>query len=716
LVELVSFAGTNGAYPSGKLALGNDGALYGTTEKGGPEDKGTIFSVSTNGELQMIAAFTGTNGPNFGQQPGGLCLAQDGAFYGCTSYGGNGTNTGTTYSITPGGSFSSLATFSPNEHGNLVNGRLAEGPDGAFYGTARIGGPAGNGTVFRVTSAGALSVVAAFNGTNGGQPMAPVTVGLDGVLYGTTYSGGQDYNGNHRGTVFRCTIEGGLSTLHDFPVGNQGYYPRSSLVQASNGVLYGTTDLSGSAGTYGTLFSISTNGAWTNLLTFRLTNGTAFSDSPVLASDGSFYGTTPGGGAARAGMVFQWVSGQDLSPLAVFRCGTNGTAPTSLLQTSEGLLYGITRSGGTNNVGTVFCMDTNGSLLFSSSLHPTIGSIPSSPLIKAPDGYLYGFAQEGGAYGYGSIYRVTTGGVLSAVASFNNTNGSGPRGPFWMDADGTIFGLTERGGAHDQGAMFRASTNGAVFCVVSLSINSIAGYPRFGLMRASDGAFYGTSGWVANYPNGTVFRITTNGVLTLVGSFGSSTGTPESTPFEAGDGYIYGTTRNCFFRFRTNGLFAILSQLNYPWARGPLTVGPDGAFYSVATSYTEGAIIRISTNGSLRTLMNFSSRTTGASASSGLILGQDNRLYGTTEFGQTFNGNVFSVDVSSRMDVPILQGSAVVLSFSGMPNISYQVQRSALPAGPWSNLAGVTLNSAGNGSYTNFAAPSTNAFYRLRVN
>src|ERR1041384_4920345 len=265
LVNLTSFDGTNGAYPSGKLVLGNDGALYGTTEKGGPADKGTIFSVSTDGALHMIAAFTGTNGPNFGEQPEGLCLGQDGAFYGCTWLGGDGSNTGTAYRITSDGSFTSLVTFSPNDHGYPVNGTLAEGSDGAFYGTAQGQGPAGYGTVFRLTSAGAVSVIAAFNGTNGGQPLAPVTVGVDGVLYGTTYSGGQDFGGSDRGTAFRCTIGGNLSTLHNFVIGSSGYYPRSSLVQDTNGILYGTTSSSGSADTSGTIFSISTNGDWTNL-------------------------------------------------------------------------------------------------------------------------------------------------------------------------------------------------------------------------------------------------------------------------------------------------------------------------------------------------------------------------------------------------------------------------------------------------------------------
>jgi uncharacterized repeat protein (TIGR03803 family) len=720
LVALASFEGTNGAHPSGKLVLGNDGLLYGTTAKGGPADKGTIFRVSTNGVLQMLAAFTGTSGPNFGAQPSGLCLGSDGAFYGCTSLGANGLNSGTAFRMTSDGNLTSLVTFSSSEHGFVINGTLVEGPDGAFYGTAQSAGPAGYGTVFRLTAGGVVSIVAAFNGTNGAQPMAPVTVGADGVLYGTTYSGGQDFNGIHGGTVFRCTIGGDLSTLHDFVIGTSGSYPRSGLVQDTNGILYGTTSVTGSADTFGTLFSISTNGNWTNLMLFRLTNGIAFSESPVIASDGSFYGTTPGGGAGKAGMVFKLSPGNDLIPLSYFRCGSNGVSPSSLLQTNGGLLFGTTTGGGTNNVGTVFCMDTNGALFFSTSLDPGIGSVPSSPLIKGADDYLYGLAQEGGDYGHGSIYRITTNGVLSAVASFNKTNGSAPTGPFYIDANRNIFGLTYKGGTNDQGALFRVDPNGAISCLFSFNINQFganAGFPRYGLIRASDGAFYGTSGFGGNNLfEGCVFRLTTSGALTIAGSFTSSTGDPESTLIESNDGFIYGATRKCFFRVTTNGGFSVITTFSSPWPRGPLTVGPDGAFYGEATSSGSGEIFRITTNGPIKSLMSFNSSTTGASAVGGLILGHDNRLYGTTTFAQTFAGNVFSVDLSAKLNTPVRQSNSIVLSFSGMPRVPYQIQRSSTPGGPWSNLAIVTLDGIGNGKYTNSAAPPTNAFYRLKVN
>jgi hypothetical protein len=297
-------------------------------------------------------------------------------------------------------------------------------------------------------------------------------------------------------------------------------------------------------------------------------------------------------------------------------------------------------------------------------------------------------------------------------------------GPFYIDPNGAIFGLTYRGGTNDQGALFRADTNGSVSCLASFNVYGIqavyVGFPSYGLIRGRDGAFYGTSPFggdihVGINQYGSVFRATTNGALTLVGTFTSSTSYPESTPIEASDGFFYGTTRSCFFRFTTNGDFSVISTFSSPWPRGPLTVGPDGAFYGEATTSFEGAIFRITTNGILSTLMDFDSYTTGASASGGLILGQDHKLYGTTEVVQTFPGNVFSVDLSCKVNTPTSQGNSIILSFSGMPNVSYQIQRSPIPSGPWLDLGVVKLDPIGNGKYTNRAAPPTNAFYRIKV-
>src|SRR5215831_6737507 len=86
-----------------------------------------------------------------------------------------------------------------------VTGTLVQGPDGNFYGTTARGGSSGNGTVFRVTPAGALTVLA----SDQANPAPALVVGNDGLLYGMTSSGGP----SAFGTAFRISTNGFLANV-----------------------------------------------------------------------------------------------------------------------------------------------------------------------------------------------------------------------------------------------------------------------------------------------------------------------------------------------------------------------------------------------------------------------------------------------------------------------------------------------------------------------
>lgn len=221
ITSLFSFdiSKTNGANPS-TLTVGNDGNLYGTTVFGGNtkindgSGNGTVFQITTNGTLTTLVSFNGTNGA---YPSAGLTLGNDGNFYGTTSGDGstnlNHDTYGTVFQITTNGTLNTLAFF------NYTNGAESESPltigsDGNFYGMTVIGGitnsihPMGMGTVFKVTTNGNLTLLVAFDGTNGMSQKGALTLGADGNLYGTTGYGGSTYtnDGFGDGTVFRLSL------------------------------------------------------------------------------------------------------------------------------------------------------------------------------------------------------------------------------------------------------------------------------------------------------------------------------------------------------------------------------------------------------------------------------------------------------------------------------------------------------------------------------
>jgi uncharacterized repeat protein (TIGR03803 family) len=218
------------------LAQATDGNFYGTTSSssGG---WGTVFKITPNGTLTVLHAFSYSS--EGGHPMAGLVQATDGNFYGTTSSGGASGN-GTVFKITPNGTLTVLHAFSVSSEGGTPMASLVQATDGNFYGTTSSGGASGNGTVFKITPNGTLTVLHAFSYSNeGGHPMAGLVQATDGNFYGTTSSGGASGYGN--GTVFKITPNGTLTVLHAFSYSGEGGMPRSGLVQATDGNFYGTT-------------------------------------------------------------------------------------------------------------------------------------------------------------------------------------------------------------------------------------------------------------------------------------------------------------------------------------------------------------------------------------------------------------------------------------------------------------------------------------------
>jgi uncharacterized repeat protein (TIGR03803 family) len=347
-------SGNGGFYPYAGLVQGTDGNLYGTANEGGSSNAGTVFKITPTGSLTALTSFTGSNG---GYPFAGLVQSTDGNFYGTTNTPLSNpslTYPGTAFKITPTGTLTTLVTFS-SANGIFPFAGLIQGTDGNFYGATFEAGSGSYGTVFKMTPAGGLTTLVSFAGANGGLPNENLIQGSDGNFYGMTYEGGSTYvsiNNLGEGTIFRMTPAGALTTLVSF-TGANGSYPVANLVQGIDGNFYGTTT-EDNVNDDGTVFKMTPAGVLTTLAYFSSTSG-QYPNALVQGSDGNFYGTTEGtGSGGKDGTVFKITPAGVLTTLASFD-SANGNEPLSgLVQGNDGNFYGTTVLGGSSNVGVVF--------------------------------------------------------------------------------------------------------------------------------------------------------------------------------------------------------------------------------------------------------------------------------------------------------------------------------------------------------------------------
>lgn len=256
LISFQEMANSSTGPLSSRLVKAPDGDFYGTTRNSGTNGFGTVFQMTEDGRLTTIATFDGTNG--FGPF-GGLLYGNDGAFYGTTENGTifspPGQDSGTVFRVTTNGEITTLAQFAVT-NGSSPNGDLTLGGDGAFYGTTSLGGTGasnrvvGNGTVFRVTTNGDLTTLLVFTGANGARPYGGLIRGSGGAFYGTT-----SFSDGGWGTLFSLTTNGVFATVASFDY-SKGAAPVGPLLLGQDGALYGTAAEGGSHGG-GAIFRLS---------------------------------------------------------------------------------------------------------------------------------------------------------------------------------------------------------------------------------------------------------------------------------------------------------------------------------------------------------------------------------------------------------------------------------------------------------------------------
>lgn len=419
--DLTLTTGGSFTFPT-KLAIGagynvtvktqpTDGSLFGITYGSGTVGSSPITNVTLSPiTLTVLHSFAGSAADGSGPT-GSLIQGTDGAFYGMTQQGG-ANNAGTVFKIDSSGAASVLHSFAfSTAEGNTPNGSLIQGTDGAFYGMTQLGGLQYSGTVFKITSGGTKTTLYSFlnSSADGGKPTGNLIQGVDGVFYGMTQQGG--FNSN--GIVFRVIPDGIEIPLYLFTGSpSDGSGPTGSLIQGTDGNFYGMTYLGGTDNV-GTVFKINSSGTETVLHSFQnsTADGSYPLDSLIQGKDGNFYGMTSLGGAHGHGIVFKITPAGVETVLHSFTGSTtapvDGSTPHgSLIQGTDGNFYGTTQQGGANNAGTVFMITPGGAVTVLHSFNTTDGSAPDGSLIQGTDGYFYGTTYAGGASGNGTVFKI----------------------------------------------------------------------------------------------------------------------------------------------------------------------------------------------------------------------------------------------------------------------------------------------------------------------
>jgi len=365
--------------------------------------------------------------------------------------------------------------------------------------------------------------LAVFDGADGNSPQASVVQGTDGNLYGATKNGGVGDCPGNCGTIFKMMPGGQLTTLYEFckkgGACTDGDYPVAALLLGKDGNFYGTTSDGGTIpkGDSG------------------VPSGTVFRITP----EGAFH--------------------QLYTFCKIWPCPDGSVPMAAVIQGSDGNFYGTTNGGGANgNYGTIFKITPAGALTTLYSFCPDQsecpdGELPTAGLVQGTDGNFYGTTQRGGIclddpcdpfLDGGVIFKITPTGEYAVLYSFcknaNCADGANPSTTLILGTDGNLYGTTRNGGGEIAGTIFKISPSGTFTQLVGSGFF----YPQ-GLIQATDGNFYGTEANGGAGNSGAVFKMTPAGHVTIEYSFcncGTDGEDPVAPVFQATNGTLYGTT------------------------------------------------------------------------------------------------------------------------------------------------------------------------------
>ena len=325
-------------------------------------------------------------------------------------------------------------------------GLIAQGRNGVLYSAGGAGGTNNEGAVYSITTAGGLSVLHSFTGSDGDFPASGLTAGTDGTFYGTTADEGAFFNG----TIFKVGPTGAFATLYQFNYTDG--FPTTGLTQAMDGNFYGVTSGGGTYG-YGVIYRMSPTGQFSIIYQ---SDGSAYNISAplLLGNDGALYGGSASGGLNDHGAIFKITTTGQFTLLYSFDLVNGAGVHGSMYQGTDGNFYGTARRGGIADSGVVFKITPAGVYTVLYQLNGTTdGQYPLTGLVQGTDGNFYGATSQGGILssdcpvGCGTVFKVTPQGVYSALHSFTHADGDSPYGAIYQHTNGIIYGTTRYGGS-----------------------------------------------------------------------------------------------------------------------------------------------------------------------------------------------------------------------------------------------------------------------------
>ena len=353
-----------------------------------------------------------------------------------------------------------------------------------LWGMTRFGGANNYGTIFKTDGTGTnFTIQKDFIFAEGGIPQGALIQATDGKLYGLTNSGGASFS---YGSIFQYDPIANIYTLLKKFNSTNGDGPKGSLLQTADGKMYGMTYYGGS-NDVGVIFQYD---PITNVLVkkidFSLTNGSYPAGSLIQATDGNLYGMTSEGGANGKGVLFQYNPTTNTYLKKIDFAGvTNGSNPVgSLIQASDGKLYGMTKLGGiyTPNSGVIFQYDPVSNVLtkkidLSGTTGAAIGHMPTGSLMIANDGKMYGVTG-----GYPILFQYD---FINNIYTYKINLPPTPEGSLLQASDGKLYGTSIYGGVNGKGTIYQYDYNSNVLAIKTDFNSTNATYPTISLIEIS---------------------------------------------------------------------------------------------------------------------------------------------------------------------------------------------------------------------------------------